>query len=39
MIDSLDVILTREPERAREELRGILGRRIQVTPDESKRFL
>lgn len=38
-VDALDVMLTREPERVREEFRGILGRRIQVTPDESKRFL
>jgi hypothetical protein len=39
MVAGLDGVLTRDPERGREELRGILGGRVKVTPDESNRFL
>src|SRR5262249_21135896 len=40
IVDGLDVVLAQDdPDRGREELRGILGERIKVTPDISKRFL
>jgi hypothetical protein len=39
MVASLDQILAQDPERARESLRGILGDRIKLQPDESGRFL
>jgi hypothetical protein len=40
MIAMLEASLMREdPERARDELCGILGGKIEVTPDESKQFL
>jgi hypothetical protein len=31
--------LTRDPERGREELRGILGEKIKLRPDKSGSFL
>jgi hypothetical protein len=39
MVAGLDDVLARDPERGREELRGILGNKIEVTPDESGGFL
>jgi hypothetical protein len=41
MVDRLDDVLMLEPERARNELRGLLGvgERIKLKPDESGRFL
>jgi|HubBroStandDraft_1064217.scaffolds.fasta_scaffold343597_1 hypothetical protein len=39
MLDRLDGVLLRDPERGREELRGILGERIKLQPDGSDRFL
>jgi hypothetical protein len=39
MLDRLDGVLSRDPERGREKLRGILGERIKLQPDESGRFL
>ena len=37
---ALEGILMRDPERGREELRGILGpEKIRMVPDESGRFL
>jgi hypothetical protein len=39
MLDRLDGVLLRDPERGREELRGILGEKIKLQPDESGRFL
>ncbi|MDE2137930.1 MAG: zinc ribbon domain-containing protein [Gammaproteobacteria bacterium] len=36
---ALDQILMRDPERGREELRGILGDKIRMRPDLSGRFL
>jgi hypothetical protein len=39
MLDRLDGVLLRDPERGREELRGILGERIKLQPDESGHFL
>jgi hypothetical protein len=37
MLDRLDGVLIREPERGREELRGILGvdEKIRLSPDQS----
>ena len=39
MVKVLDQVLTRDPERGREELRGILGDKIRMKPDASGRFL
>jgi hypothetical protein len=39
MLDRLDAVLLRDPERGREELRGILGEKIKLQPDESGRFV
>jgi len=41
MVGRLDGVLQRDPERGREELRGILGEgeKIRLLPDESGRFL
>ena len=40
MASTLDHVLLRDPERGREELRGILGgEKIKCVPDESGRFL
>lgn len=39
IVDGLDTALSRDSERARDKLRGILGGRIEVTPDDSKQFL
>src|ERR1700683_3523390 len=39
MLDRLDGVLLRDPERGREELHGILGERIKLQPDGSGRFL
>ena len=39
MLDRLQGVLSMEPERGRQELRGILGDRIKLQPDESGRFL
>jgi hypothetical protein len=39
MVASVDEILAQDPERARENLRGILGDRIKLELDESGRFL
>ncbi|TLZ59058.1 MAG: hypothetical protein E6K20_16700, partial [Gammaproteobacteria bacterium] len=39
MLGRLDGVLERDPERGREELRGILEERIKLVPDESGRFL
>ena len=38
-VAGLDEVLSRDPERGREELRGILGGRIKTAPDASGRFL
>ena len=38
-VAGLDEVLSRDPERGREELRGILGGRIKMVPDASGRFL
>ena len=35
MLDRLDGVLLRDPERGREELSGILGERIKLQPDAS----
>lgn len=34
MVGRLEEILRRDPERGREELRGILGERIKLVPQE-----
>ena len=39
IVASIDQVLAKDPERGREELRGILGERIKLLPDESGRFL
>jgi hypothetical protein len=39
MLDRLDTVRMRDSEWGREELRGILGERIKLLPDESGRFL
>jgi len=41
MLDRLDGVLQREPERGREKLRGILGvdGKLKLSPDESGKFL
>jgi hypothetical protein len=40
MVKRLDRVLIQDPERGREELRGILGDKIRLKPDESDgRFL
>jgi hypothetical protein len=39
MVHGLAEILMRDPERGREELRGILGEKIKLRPDKSGRFL
>ncbi len=39
LVDRLDEVLQHDPERGREELRGVLGERIKLLPDESGRFL
>jgi len=39
MVADLDEVLMREPERGREELRGILGEKITLQPDASGRFM
>jgi hypothetical protein len=40
MVISLGTVLTRDdPERGRQELRGILGERIVLKPDPSESFL
>jgi site-specific DNA recombinase len=40
MVGALDQILLRDPERGREELRGILGgEKIKCIPDASRKFL
>jgi site-specific DNA recombinase len=38
-VANLDRVLELDPERGREELRGILGEKIKLVPDESGRFL
>jgi hypothetical protein len=38
MTQGLDGVLTRDPERGREELRGILGEKIKLRPDKSGSF-
>ena len=35
----IDQVLLHDPERGRQELRGILGDRIKLIPDESRTFL
>jgi site-specific DNA recombinase len=37
-VGRLDTVLLQDPERGRDELRGILGERIKLQPDESGRF-
>src|SRR5262249_37178552 len=39
MIERLEGVLTRDPERGREELRQVLEARIRLVPDESGKFL
>jgi site-specific DNA recombinase len=39
MVDGLQGILLRDPERGREELRGIIEGKVLMVPDESRRFL
>src|SRR6185437_14897255 len=39
MVERLDEVLQADAERGREQLRGILGDRIRLRPDESGRFL
>jgi hypothetical protein len=40
MVDRLDDVLMRDPERGRESLREVLeGERIKLKPDESRSFL
>jgi site-specific DNA recombinase len=39
MVTKLETALAKDPERARENLRGLFGGRIEITPDESNRFL
>jgi site-specific DNA recombinase len=39
MVTGLEQILLRDPERGREELRGILEGKIKLQPDESGKFL
>jgi site-specific DNA recombinase len=39
MVDVLDGILLDDPERGRQELRGILAERIKLQPDESRLYL
>ena len=39
LVDRLDEVLVAEPERGREELRGLLGERIRLAPDQSGGFL
>ncbi len=39
LVDRLDTVLMRDPERGREELRGILGERIVLSPDAKKGHL
>jgi len=38
-LDRLEDVLTHDIERGRAELRGILGERIKLSPDESRKFL
>jgi hypothetical protein len=39
MTSGIDKVLLHDPERGREELRGILDGQIKLVPDESRRFL
>lgn len=39
MLERLDEVLARDPERGREELRGVLGEKIKLEPDPSGKFL
>ena len=39
MVNGLDRILMDDPERGREELRGIVSDRIRLKPDVSGKFL
>jgi hypothetical protein len=39
MVQRLDGVLMRDPERGREELRGILSERIKLRPEKSGSFL
>jgi hypothetical protein len=39
MVNGFDQVLMQDPERAREELRGILSDRIKLRPDASGGFL
>jgi len=39
MVKGLDKVLMRDPERGREELRGIISEKIRLHPDMSGRFL
>ena len=39
MVKGLEQVLMRDPERGREELRGILSDRIKLQPDASGDFL
>ena len=39
MVKDLDGVLMRDPEQGREELRGIIGGKVMMVPDESGRFL
>lgn len=39
LVKNLDQVLMRDPERGRDELRGILGGKVMMVPDESGGFL